>query len=784
MLLFKKLLRDIGKSLGTYLICIFVVSAGFAGYAVLSIVRDSVVYAQSSFYRETGFADGFASVVQAPREPVERRLLALPGVARAEGRIVKTARVTSYAGEDVQLRLVSMSRSPLIGVQVAGGSLPGQGEYALLLGEQFAGARSLGEGDSLRISALGRQTVFTVSGSGLSPEFVYLMGDNAADMIVDPARFGAAFLPADVMEALWGWQGFANDFVIVMEPGADFAAIEEQVREILEPYGCIGVYPRANQPSHSMVQSELDQLERMSGAVPFLFLFVAGIILYITLRRLIEKQRGQIGTLKAFGYPDRLVLLHYVSYGGFIGLVGGLLGGAAGSYLAFPLVDYFKTYFFIPGLSGRFSVKYLLLGMVMSTVFCSLAAFFATRRVMRLSPAQTMRPASPKTAKKTLIEKLPAVFNLFTVTGKMGVRNIFRSRTRSLMTLSGVACAYMIMATMLSAFSMLDAFIFDYLEEMQQQDIKISFNHPVAPADALRAARLDSIEAIDPIAEVPITLRWGDREQDATVIAMGPDATLYRLFDEQGRIVTLDDSGIVLSSHLADQLDVTVGSSLELETIYPKKRTSLVRVSQIVPQYIGANAYMSLEGLGRVSDYRGAVTSLYIKAPLETTQQLLARLENLESVAAVEDRNALVGEYRELLGSFIGIYASMASMAVLIGFSVIYTSSLIGFEELKREVSVLSVLGLRSRETMDIIAVEQGLLSLGGILVGIPMAFLADKLLFSAMGSELYSIPPMISASTLLQAVGLAFVAVWLSNLAMHRKVRRIVPADFLRDRE
>ena len=784
MLLFKKLLRDIRKSMSTYIICIIVVAAGFAGYSMLSITHDNLLYARDTYYEQAGFADGFATVVNAPRDAAVRRLLSLPGVASAEGRIVKTARVSSFEGEEVQLRLVSLCKSPLIGLQLSSGSLPQQGEYRLILGDQFAAARNLKEGNSLKLSAVGREVNLTVSGSGQSPEFIYLMGDNAADFIIEPGQFGVAHLPLDVVEALFGWQGFANDFVINMEQGARFEDIEEQVRQLLEPYGVIGVYARKDQTSHSMLGTELDQLGQMAKAMPFLFLIVSGIILYITLRRLIEKQRGQIGTLKAFGYRDHQVLLHYLSYGGVVGLLGGLVGGALGSWLAEPLTNYYKTYYYIPGLAGRFSVVYLIQGLVLSTAFCSLAAWLAARRMLQLSPAQTMRPAAPKSAKKTLVERMPAVFNLFTVTGRMGVRNIFRSPARSIMTLLGVACAYMIMAVLLSMFSLVDVFIFDYFGQMQAQDIKVTFAHPVTPADALRAARSDLIEVADPIAEVPVTLRRGDAKQDATVIAMEYDATLYRLYDEQGADITLDDSGIVLSSHLASQLGVNIGETIELETIYPTKKTSLVLVSGVVPQYIGANGYMSLEALGKVSEYRNAVTALFIKAPEEALNDLVTRLQKVEGVAAVEHRNQIISKYRELLGSATGIYASMATMAVLIGFSVIYTSSLIGFEELKREISVLNVLGLHSRETLEVISVEQWLLSLGGIALGIPLAYGADYWLISGMSSDLFSIPPMTNPESLVQAVVLTFVAVWLSNLVMHRRVKKIVPADFLRDRE
>jgi putative ABC transport system permease protein len=123
------------------------------------------------------------------------------------------------------------------------------------------------------------------------------------------------------------------------------------VEDTLSAFGVQAVYPRKDQLSHSLLQGEIDQLGKMADFVPLLMLSVAAIIIYITLRRLIEQQRGQIGVLKSFGYGDWEVTVHYLLYAGAIGLFGGVLGGAAGAWLAAPMTEMYGDYFSLPVLS-------------------------------------------------------------------------------------------------------------------------------------------------------------------------------------------------------------------------------------------------------------------------------------------------------------------------------------------------------------------------------------------------------------------------------------------------
>ena len=137
-----------------------------------------------------------------------------------------------------------------------------------------------------------------------------------------------------------------------------------------------------------------------------------------------------------------------------------------------------------------------------------------------------------------------------------------------------------------------------------------------------------------------------------------------------------------------------------------------------------------------------------------------------------------------MMGSMSAIMASMSMLGVIISFAVIYISSLISFEELKRELSTLMMLGLKSKECLDVISTGQWLLAAGAVLIGIPMSMGASQLISVSRASDMYTIPSFIDGKALLQVIGLTAVSVGFSSMMMLLKLKKIVPADLLRERE
>ncbi len=781
-LLFVKTIRDMRRSAVAYGTSILIVAIGFCGYCVLAITSDQLTSAKEEFFASTAFPQVFVQVQEAPAA-LSGRLERLNGIERAEGRLTQSVRVTGLGDEHIELKLTSIVPDGLCLPLYSKGTAPADGAREIAVGDGFFDAHKLQVGDMLEPVISGRKTNLTVTGSGITPENIYMIR-SMTDMLPDFATYDTGFVSYDTLSALLSKQGLVNEFVLTLSPGYTTKDVEDSIRRVLEPYGCYSVFDREDHLSVAMLLEELKQLERMSTAVPFLFLIVASVILYITLHRLIQQQRTQAGTLMALGFYHRVISRHYVCYGALVGLVGGFLGGLAGSLLAKPMGDFYGMYFKLPQIPFQLSPHYMLLGSAAAAIFCGGVGWVCARSLSRLSPSEALRPAAPKHSRPSVLERIPGFTTLFTVPGLMAVRSLSRNRKRTAMSLFGIACAYMITASLVSMNSLFDVFLFDFLEKTQRQDISVHFSSPVAPADAMRAIRDPAVELVEGIVEFPSTLEGPGGKIECTIQGIPQDSQLCRLYNEADGSVTVTDSGIVLSRHMANRLGVGKGDMIQVKTSYPREQTTQVAVADIIAQYMGSTAYTSHQQAGRLSDYGSGYTSVLIKAPDNTITGILEHLEDATAVTTVESRMEKLQKYRTMMGSFGGIMVSMAGMGVLIGLAVVYTSSLISFEELKREISTMMMLGLTHRQCLDVISTGQWLLSLGAVVLGIPMTMAASRLMSTAMVSELYTIPDFVDLPSLLFSILLTFAAVWLSSALMLRKLKKLTPAELLRERE
>lgn len=781
-LLLLKMLRDIRRSLSTYLVCILILAIGFTGYSVLSIATIQLASSRDYFFEITAFSEVFAEIQEAP-VAIARRLEQIEGVEQATGRIVKTVPLAGGGENAPELKLYSYSENSLNRPLLTRGALPAEGEDALLLGDGFYEAHGLSIGDTVPLQVSGRVSRLAVAGSGISPESIYMV-KSIIDMLPDSAQYDAAFVRTEVMEQLFGMEGTVNDFVLTLTPGTLLNDVEEEIRQVLRPYGCYRVYDRDSQLSTSILKMEIDNIEKVASVIPFLFLGIAAVILYITLSRLIERHRTQIGTLMALGLTGRTISLHYMLYAATVGLIGGLLGGIYGTAAAGPMADFYRVFFRLPDVGITLSPKHLIISVLLSTVFCAAVGYFSVRSSTQLAPAEALRPAPPPSVKTSFFERLPGLMALFTVPGTMAVRSLVRNKRRSALSLFGIACAYMITASLVSMYSLMDVFIFDHLQETQRQDITVAFEQPVARQDAARLLRDPDIQELQGVLDLSATIRGAGGKADCTIQGVPADTSLTRLYDLGGNPLTIPNHGIVLSDNIAKVLGVGPGSTVEIEVTYPISRITRVPVTAVSAQYLGSVAYMSPQGAARVSGYGDSVTSVLIKAPEEVRERLLTRLADADHVGGVQSRAQRLEQFQGMMGMINGMMGGMAMIGVVVGVAVVYVSSVISYEELKREISTMLMLGLNTRQCLEVISTGQWILTVLGILLGIPMTYGVSRLISASMTNEMFTIPGYVEPQMLLLGALLICVSVLISSKVIHRQLKKVSPADMLRERE
>lgn len=786
----KKTWRDLQENKGVYFACMIVIAIGLMVYTSFSIVLENLDRAQKDFYQASRFADGFISLTGYPENKVQS-LTDIPGIEQVEGRIVKDVRILDKnTDSNSYLRMVSLdlAGTPKLDLlNIISGRAPKDNQPEIMVDPKFYAANHLSLGDPLTVILEGKSATFYITGTAQSPEFIYAM-KTAQDLYPSPEDFGIAYVPLNSLKNLVKEKGQVNDLIFTLSGGADFDSVKESLQTELKPYGVQSIIPRKDQTSNAILNSEITNLRGMAKTLPVVFLGVAAIILYTMLRRLIEQQRISIGTLKAFGLTNREIVLHYLSYPLLIGASGGLLGGLSGIALSYPFTTMYKEFFALPGLKSEFSLKYLFFGLLLALFFSLISGIKSSLDILRLEPAEAMRPPAPGSAKKTLLEKIAWFWRRLSSQSQMGVRNVFRAPTRSIFTVIGIAVVFSLMTVSWSSQHMADLMTHVQLEEVQTYDVKVQLAHP-SPAGSTRQALLHEpgISKVEPLIEVPATLNNGWLKKEVDLMGLSAHSSLYNILDKDGQRVEVPAQGILLSEHLAAALNAKTGDMIYIESPWLRdigEKGEYIQVRGVVPQYVGLNAFMQDTELQRFLKQGEISTSMLIKMDASEVGPFKSKYRDAGNVASIESLKETGEKIKKMMDSYGLTTWIMAVLGGIAGFALIYNSSIISLSERQRELASLRVLGMTPREVLRVITSEQWFLCALGILLGIPVAKGLNLAMSLAMSNDLYSLPADLPPLALLGAAAGTAISVWVAQTRAYHKIKTLPFVEILATRD
>ncbi|HAU30800.1 MAG TPA: hypothetical protein DCW46_00590, partial [Desulfotomaculum sp.] len=223
--------------------------------------------------------------------------------------------------------------------------------------------------------------------------------------------------------------------------GADEKGVSESIKNILQPSGLLASYPRKAQFSAAILDGELGQLRNAAVYFSSIFLGIAALIELVMLGRMVKIQRLQIGTMKAIGYGSFQIMLHYTEYALAIGILGLLLGIFPGILFSASLSKLYASYFNLPEIIGGVNLQAIFYSIVLTLGVSAVAGLAASRGVLGVRPAESMRPVSPGKAGKVFLEKWALVWEKIDLSWKMCLRSVNRNRFRTAVTVLGVMFA-------------------------------------------------------------------------------------------------------------------------------------------------------------------------------------------------------------------------------------------------------------------------------------------------------------------------------------------------------
>lgn len=778
--LLTKLRRDLwlargqGMAIGVVVACAVATSAGSVATA-RALARSRDLY-----YARAAMPDVFADATRAPA-PLAGRIAAIPGVADLETRATGDARL-AWPGGRARVRLLSLEHGGgrLGQLYVRSGRLPGSGEA--VISEGFAAATGLRPGDQVSLTVNGRLQAVTISGVVLSPEYVYAIPPGS--LLPDDRAFGLVWMPREAVEDALDLQGAFDEVVLRLAPGARAEDVIDAVDAILRPFGGLGAFGRDHLISNRFLSDEIRQLDNMATVLPTIFLGVTAFLVSVALGRLVAAQRMQVGTLKALGYGNGAVGLHYAAYAAAIALGGAAagvaLGHALGAYMSRMYTDFYR----FPVLDYRADPGAMLRASALALLASLGGAAGAVRRAVRLTPAEAMRPAAPGRFRPTLLERVGAGA-LLTLPTRMSIRGLARRPVRAALGILGIASAVAVLVTGAYFGDAMDFMIRLAFERALTADATLAFTHPVARDAIHELERLPGVLDVEPIRELPAILWRGARSERVALSGVEPGASLSSLVGEDGRTVPVPPSGLVVSSRLAALLDARPGDRVRVDLLDGRRATGELAIVATVDDVLGLSATASLETLRRLAREGDTITGAHLAIDPLARSTVTQALDARPAVAGISWRADTVRSFRRTVARSLLAFAGMlVGFALAIAGGVVYSAVRASFAERSRELATLRVIGFTRGEAWRVLVGEVALqlvlaLPLGALL-GLALSVLTSR----AFESDLFRIPVVIERSTWIFALGVTAGATLLTSLVGSRWIRRIDLADALRSGE
>jgi putative ABC transport system permease protein len=782
----RKMLRDLWRMRAQALAIAFVVTAGVTTYISMTSVSDTLQGTLERYYREYRFAEGFASLRRAP-EQVGDRLRGTPGVARLQTRVV--------AG--VNLEVPGFS-DPVMGllVSVPEGEQPGLNQLFLRQGrlvragsenevvanEIFADAHGLRPGDSLEAIISGRRRELRIVGIALSPEF--LMQVQPGSALPDPERFGVLWMGRSALAAAYDMDGAFNEVAFTLDGSASIDDVISRMDLILAPYGGRGGYGRDEHPSHVMIREEFRQLAGMATILPIIFLAVAAFLLNIVITRLISLQREQIAVLKAFGYRNLDVGLHYLKLVLIIALSGGAAGVLLGIWAGRAMGDLYLEFFRFPELHYTLRWQVVLTAVLLTTAAAMIGVVRSVARAVSLPPAEAMRPEPPATYRRTLVEKI-GLQRLLDQPTRMILRSLERQPLKALLTSVGIASSCAILIIGLVWGDIIDHIIRVQYGLAQREDVTVTFVEPTAMAAIHELRAIPGVQHAEPFRMVPVRLRSEHRRHDVGIEGIPQDAYLRRILDTRLQPIPVPGEGIVLTRRLSELLQTGPGDEIIVEVLEGRRRTSRVQVAAVAEQYLGLGAYMEIGALNRLTGSGAAASGALLLTDELHETSITTALRSRPAVASITSPERAIAAYMEgAAGSLLVMTLILSLFAGVIGFGVIYNSIRISLSERDRELASMRVLGFTRGEVAFVLLGEVAVLVLLAIPLGFAMGAAGASASVRALETDMFSFPMVLERDTFGLAAVIVLVAAIASALLVRRQLNRLDMVAVLKARE
>lgn len=569
---------------------------------------------------------------------------------------------------------------------------------------------------------------------------------------------------------------------------------EEAQQELADAYAELNdidmtkwyVQDRTSLDSYSSLDSDLSSIEGVGRLFPVIFLLVAVLMSLTTMTRMVEEERGLIGTYKALGFGNVDIYRKYLLFAFAACVLGGILGDVFGFIFMPRFVEIIlKTLYSLPQYYLRFDILYGVGGAILFMLAIMGATALACHNELKQMPAALLRPKSPRAGTRVWLEHIPVIWNRLKFLNKVTVRNLFRYKKRLFMTIGGIAgCTALIICGFAIKDSVLKLAPSQY-NDIYRYDLLAVFEEKDNDDMIRQIASDDNIENYINLRMESVKLLGDEGESSAVQLIVIPDGSsiedYIHLEKPDGKPILLENNGVLVTQNAARILGLKTDDTASLQNLQLEQNE--VTVSGVVKNYLGNNVYMTqklYESLFGVYEPNSVLA--HLSAVCADQPAYAEKLLDHDSVLSAVSVASLLENFGfDLINAVVLLLIVMAGG---LAFVVLFTLSNTNISERVRELATIKVLGFYEKEVYQYVNKETLILTVIGILVGLPVGRMVSSLLTTALNMPSIHFAVYIEPVSYLFSVAITFCFAVIVNLITNRSLDRINMVEALKSVE
>ncbi len=750
MSLTRKMLRDI-KINKTQFIAIFLMAfLGIFAYCGIYGEYYGLVQTSDAYYAETNMADGW--IYNTSFDDI-----AVDEINKFSTETDRQAVIKSVADlenkPDISLHFVERGSISKF-YTIEGDKFNASDENGVWLDCRFADERNLKVGDNITFEFDSETITKQIRGLGYSPEYIYESSPNS--LTPDFSQLGFAYLsheayPGDLDydTLLVRYNTSDSDFKQKLDSSIDYLSFTKKEDPI----------------SVAKFADEMAQHKMIGDVFPIVFILVTFLTLLTTMTRIVTLQRTQIGILKAVGYKDRTIILHYISYGFFPVLAGAVLGLITGPMII-PQMFYptMAATYSMPSWNPGFDMSFIYIAalMVLSSVTVT---YLSCRRISNENPANTLRPKAPNVSSISFIEK-SRLWSHLSFNLRWNWRDAKRNKFRALMGIGGVmGCV----ALFIAAFGMNDCMgelkTWEY-DDITHYESKLLLSSNANPMELYYILNYTNGSFI---MQQSIEMKANDMEDTATLLVSN-NTDLISYTDKNRNPLEIEEGDVSISTKLAEKFNLAVGDEIRWHIVGSDDWVTS-KLGQIHTEPVSQGLIMSPDTL-EDQGLNFTPTNIIISEKFG---------ENYDSIKSVSSIDKLEKSWDQITTSVMMMVYVVTVVAVALAALVLYNLGILSFTEMEREIATLKVLGFKTNFLRKLLLTQNLIFTAIGFILGIPLGFYFMTLMMNAAGDSLYYIPTLTWGNLLVSAA-ITFAISIAVNLMFSDKINDLNMVEALKD--